>query len=278
MTHSVVPWIRCFPVRTPTLPPATHTNVYVVGQGDLTVIDPASPYDEERGALDAWLDRLAADGERVVRILLTHHHVDHVSGAAYLAERLSVPVAAHAITAELCAGDIVVARRLGDGERIACGPATLEAIFTPGHAPGHLAFLERTANALIAGDMVASIGTIIVDPPEGDMRLYLASLARLRSLGARRLLPAHGPPVDDPDRLLAFYVAHRLEREARVVAALDAGAAAVGDLVPRAYDDVAPALRHMIWPLAARSLTAHLYKLRDEGRAVESGGVWSKVS
>jgi glyoxylase-like metal-dependent hydrolase (beta-lactamase superfamily II) len=131
---------------------------------------------------------------------------------------------------------------------------------------------ERT---VIAGDMVASVGTIIVDPPEGDMRLYLESLERLRDLAPRLLLPAHGPPVGpgkgDADALLAFYLRHRREREERVVAALlGAGAARVEELVPRAYPDVAPAVH----PLAARSLLAHLYKLRDEGRALERDGVW----
>jgi glyoxylase-like metal-dependent hydrolase (beta-lactamase superfamily II) len=252
------------------LPPATHTNVYLVGRGEIAVIDPASPYAEERAALDEILDTL---GERVVEILLTHHHVDHVSGARHLAARLGVGVAAHAVTARLVGDRIPISRVVGDGEVLRVGGAELEAVFTPGHAPGHLAFFERRAGALIAGDMVASIGTIIVDPPEGDMRLYLASLARLRALGAKWLLPAHGPFVDDPERLLAFYVAHRLEREGRVVAALAAGAARVEELVPRAYPDVSPAL----WPLAARSLLAHLYKLRDEGRASESDGAWAAI-
>jgi glyoxylase-like metal-dependent hydrolase (beta-lactamase superfamily II) len=265
------PWLRRFPVRTPTLPPATHTNVYLVGQGEIAVIDPASPWPEERAALDAVLDELAAAGERVVEILLTHHHVDHASGARYLAERLGVGVAAHAVTARLLEGRVAVSRTVEEGALLRYGGAELEALFTPGHAPGHFAFFERRSRALVAGDMVASVGTIVVDPPEGDMRLYLASLERLRALKARVLLPAHGEPVDDPERLLAFYVAHRLERETRVVAALAQGAATVEELVPRAYADVAPA----VWPLAARSLLAHLLKLRDEGRAVEHAGVWS---
>ena len=111
-----------------------------------------------------------------------------------------------------------------------------------------------------------------IDPPEGDMRLYLDSLGRLRDLGLRMLLPSHGEPIEDPDRLLGFYLAHRLERESRVVSALAAGAGPVEQLLPRAYPDVAPLLH----PLAARSLLAHLLKLREEGRAVENpDGVWA---
>ncbi len=265
------PLIRRLPLRTPTLPPATHTNVYIVGAGELAVVDPASPWPEEQETLERRLDELRAAGVgRVVEILLTHHHPDHVGAAARLAARLAVPVAAHAVTADLVRPMIRVDRTLDEGTPLRYGPATLDPLFTPGHAPGHLVFVERESRAVIAGDMVASVGTIIIDPPEGDMRLYLASLERLRRLDARLLLPAHGPPIADPERLLAYYVAHRLEREGRVVDALAAGAAPVAELVPRAYPDVAPP----IYPLAARSLLAHLEKLRAEGRAVERDGQW----
>jgi glyoxylase-like metal-dependent hydrolase (beta-lactamase superfamily II) len=115
--------------------------------------------------------------------------------------------------------------------------------------------------------MVASIGTIIVEPDDGgDMAVYLDSLRRLRKLGAAPLLPAHGPPVidkRDANGKLDFYVQHRLEREAKVLAALSAKPRAVEELVPPAYPEVPP----QIWPLAARSLLAHLYKLEKEGRA-----------
>jgi glyoxylase-like metal-dependent hydrolase (beta-lactamase superfamily II) len=264
-----LPWLRRFAVRTPTLPPATHTNVYVLGEGRLAVVDPASPWADEQHALDRFLDGLA--GEQVAEIVLTHHHLDHVSGAAHLADRLGVPVAAHRETAALVAGRVAVSRLLDEGDRLPYGPDGMRVLHTPGHAPGHLVLVDERSRTVVAGDMVASIGTIIIDPPEGDMALYLASLERLRGLDARMLLPAHGEPIDDPERLLSFYVAHRLERESRVVAALAAGPAPVEELVPRAYPDVAP----MLYPLAARSLLAHLLKLRDEGRAVERAGTWA---
>jgi glyoxylase-like metal-dependent hydrolase (beta-lactamase superfamily II) len=262
------PWLRRLPVRTPTLPPATHTNVYVVGEERLLVVDPASPWPEEQAALDRFLDELPG---RVEAIALTHHHLDHVSGAGHLARRLGVPIAAHAETARRLDGRLAIDRPLDEGQRLPYGPAGLLVLHTPGHAPGHVVLIDEHSGSVIAGDMVASIGTIIIDPPDGDMAVYLASLERLRTLAARRLLPAHGDPIDDPERLLSFYIAHRLEREARVVAALAAGAAPVDELVPRAYPDVAPAL----YPLAARSLLAHLIKLRDEGRAIDNGDVWA---
>jgi endoribonuclease LACTB2 len=264
------PHVRIFPVRTPTLPPATHTNVYLVGERALTVFDPASPWPDEQAALDRAIDALAARGLPVEEIVLTHHHVDHVSGAAHLAARLGVGVAAHPETAARVAGRVRVTRTIDADERV----AGMRAIFTPGHAPGHLCFFDDArSDVLIAGDMVASVGTIIVEPDDGgDMIAYLESLARLRALGASCLLPAHGPPITDADARLAFYIAHRLEREQRVLAALGAEPRTVEELVPPAYPDVPPA----IYPLAARSLTAHLLKLEREGLAVRAGDRWKR--
>ena len=151
-------------------------------------------------------------------------------------------------------------------------------MFTPGHAPGQLCFVDAKAKAIVAGDMVASVGTIIIEPDDsGDMRLYLESLKRLRGevdAGATRLLPAHGPPIVDGGARLDFYVAHRLEREARVAATLDAAPATLEALVPAAYPDVPAA----IYPLAARSLLAHLQKLEYDGRARRhEDGRWSRA-
>ena len=270
------PWIRVLPVRTPTLPPATRTNCYIVGEAARAVaIDPATPYADEQARLDAYLE---AEGVRLGAIVLTHHHVDHVGDAARLAARHGVPVLAHRETAARVAGRVQVARTLDDGERLDYGPGGLRAVFTPGHAPGHLCFVDAAARAIVAGDMVASVGTIIVEPDDaGDMRQYLESLRRLRREvdgGATTLLPAHGPPIVDGGARLDFYVAHRLEREARVAAALGDAPATVQALVPPAYPDVPAAL----YPLAARSLLAHLYKLEHEGRARRHvDGRWSRA-
>lgn len=258
--------VRVRPLRTPTLPPAAHTGCYVVGpaqgRGGLVVVDPASPYPEEQAALDAWLDGEAAAGRPVVTIALTHHHGDHVGGAAHLAARLGVPVAAHAETARRLEGTVQVDRILDDGDPLDAGGVTARAVFTPGHAPGHLCF--AVGDALIAGDMVAGIGTILIDPSEGDMAEYLASLARMQALAPARLLPAHGPVITDAAAKLREYVSHRLMREGKVASALDAaGAARPADLVPIAYADTPAPL----WPLAERSLVSHLVKLERDGRA-----------
>jgi glyoxylase-like metal-dependent hydrolase (beta-lactamase superfamily II) len=264
-------WIRIAAVRTPTLPPATHTNVYIVGDGRVCVIDPASPYGEEQAALDAELARL---GATVELLILTHHHIDHVSGAGHLAARLGVPIAAHPVTAERLRGRIEVTRTIADGEVLPYGPFGLRAMLTPGHAPGHHCFVDQATNAVVCGDMVASVGTIIVEPEDGgDMAVYIDSLRKVRALRPRVLLPAHGPPIWDADGKLDFYVKHRLEREERVYGALTSEPQTVEALVPPAYPDVPPA----IYGLAARSLTAHLLKLEGEGRAKRDGDRWSRV-
>ena len=265
--------------RTPTLPPAKHTNVYVIGGAEVIVIDPGSPYEDEQHVLEQELAQMAADGRRLRAVFLTHHHIDHASGAQALATRLGVPIAAHPITAQLLAGRATVTRLIEDGhvERLPghgrIPERRVRAIFTPGHAPGHHVFLEETTGFMVAGDMVAGLGTILIDPPEGDMRLYLGSLARMRSLTPRAILPAHGPVLAAADAVLAHYAKHRLAREALVVTALGRVTAPVTpeELVPEVYADVAPALHG----LAARSLLAHLEKLAAEGRATVSDGKFS---
>lgn len=274
------PWELCpgvavCPLRTPTLPPATHTNCYLIGTREVVIVDPASPYPEERAVLDAGVDAIAARGGRVVEIWLTHHHQDHVGGARHLAERLGVPVAAHPETAARLGGQVEVARHLADGDSITLAgdpPRRLRAVFTPGHAPGHICVLDDDTRLLVAGDMVAGVGTILIDPSEGDMAAYLASLARMKALAPSALLPAHGAPIADAAAKIDEYTAHRLWREQRVLAALEArGTATAAALVADAYADT-PAFLHK---LAERSLIAHLVKLAAEGRIRPSGDGWA---
>jgi len=268
----VAPSIRVLALRTPTLPPATRTNVYLVGpeRGPQAVVDPGSPYPEEQAALD---DALTAEGEAgrpIELILLTHHHGDHVGGAAALAKRWGVPVAAHAATARRLVDRVPVARELLPDEVVALGDVAVRCVFTPGHAEGHLCF--EIGDASLAGDMVAGIGTILIDPSEGDMALYLDSLRVLLARPATRLLPAHGPAIDDGPGKLREYLSHRQMREDRVIASLSASARPIDELVPEVYSDTP----RMLWPLAARSLRAHLDKLVREGRAREhDAGCWS---
>ncbi len=251
-------------LRTPTLPPATATNTLIVGGSRLAVIEPATPFDDQRSRLDERIASLAADGRTVAAVLVTHHHVDHVGYAEALAQRLGVPIVAHHETAERVGFDVDQVWR--GGETLDLGEGyVIEGVFTPGHAPGHLVYHERKTGLAYAGDMVAAEGTILIDPDDdGDMRAYLKSLARLKALGARALVPSHGKVLHDPDAVVDFYIQHRLAREAKVLAGLAEGPLTADDLLARAYADTPK----FLWPLAARSLEAHLVKLESEGRVV----------
>jgi glyoxylase-like metal-dependent hydrolase (beta-lactamase superfamily II) len=261
---AVAPGIRVLALRTPTLPPAVHTNVYLVGPdaGPVAVIDPGSPYPDEQAALDRVLATTPP-----AAVLLTHHHGDHSGGAMALARRWSVPIAAHAATARRLAGRVDVTELIGDGDTVYGATA----IATPGHADGHLCF--AIGETVIAGDMVAGLGTILIDPSEGDMAIYLASLERLLARPQMMLLPAHGPAIPDGHGKLREYLAHRRLREAKVVAALGDEPRTLAQLVPEVYSDTPRA----VWALAERSLLAHLVKLVREQRAVDIGdGRWSR--
>jgi len=266
--EQLAPGVARLPLRTPTLLPATTTNLMIVGCSRLALVEPATPFEDERQVLDDVLAALAAEGRRVELLVITHHHPDHVGDVERLRQRLGVPVHAHALTAAKLPWP--VDHLLDDGDELDLGEGiALRALHTPGHAPGHLVLYEPSSGFAHAGDMVAGEGTILVDPDDdGDMSLYLASLERLGELGARALVPAHGPVLHDPRAVVDHYVRHRLAREAKVLAAIDAGAADDGELLARAYEDTPRA----IWPLAARSLEAHLRKLADDGVIERKGG------
>ncbi|MBA3545825.1 MAG: MBL fold metallo-hydrolase [Nannocystis sp.] len=259
--------VRLLALRTPTLPPATATNTLVVGHRRLAVIEPATPFGEEQAALNGLLDALAGTGAEVAAILLTHHHQDHTGYATALRERTGAPIHAHALTAARL--DFPVDVLLADGQEVALDDGfSLAAMYTPGHAPGHLVFCERRTGLAYAGDLVAGTGTILIDPEDdGDMIAYLASLERVAAAGPVALIPAHGPVLDDPQACLARYRAHRLMREQRILAAISSEWRAVSAILAEAYADTPVAL----WPLAASSLEAHLRKLDAEGRVLRRG-------
>jgi glyoxylase-like metal-dependent hydrolase (beta-lactamase superfamily II) len=254
--------IRVLALRTPTLPPAAHTNTYLVGpdRGPQLLVDPGSPYADQQTVLDRVIEAEATAGRPLAMVALTHHHGDHVGGATATAARWNVPIAAHANTARRLAGRVDVVRELAAGETL--DEFEVTCVFTPGHADGHLCF-ER-GGASIVGDMVAGVGTILIDPSEGDMAEYLGSLAALLARPATTLLPAHGPVIAEGPAKLREYIAHRTMRENKVLAALGEHTdASLDDLVPTAYSDTP----RMLWPLAKRSMRAHLDKLVREGRA-----------
>jgi glyoxylase-like metal-dependent hydrolase (beta-lactamase superfamily II) len=263
------------PVRTPTLPPATHTNTFLVGTREAVLIEPATPYKEEQDLMVEWVQEGRLKGLEPIAILATHHHPDHVGGADALRERLELPIWAHAMTAERLDGVVDIDMLIQDGERIVLEgptPTALSALYTPGHAPGHLCFTDEATGMMIAGDMVASVGTIIVEPHDGDMLLYLESLRKMSTLEPTALLPAHGEVIREPQAILTFYIEHRLMREQKVLDALVARGepSRPRHLVAEAYADTP---KHL-WPLALRSIEAHLIKLEREGRIIKTANAW----
>ena len=264
------------PMKTRPLPPATHTNAYLVGDREMALIDPGSGDVDELRALFELIEMLGSNERAVKVVLLTHHHPDHIAGLDAVRERLRVPVGAHPETAKRVRVDFAI----DDGQWITLVPQdnaadwSLRAIHTPGHARGHLCFYHPRTQSLFSGDhVVGGAGTVIVDPPEGDMSDYLASLERLSGLGAETLFPGHGAPQGAVARRLAELIAHRRGREGKVLAALEPEPRSLTELVERAYADTPREL----WPYAERSLLAHLLKLEREGRAASDGERWRVV-
>ena len=256
----VRPDVVIVPVRTPTLPPATHTNCYVLGGEEVVVIDPASPYEEEQALLDRVLDK-----RNVREIWLTHLHRDHIGGANHLKKRLGVKIAAHPITARDLEGVVHVDRTFSENERLELEGKpglSLQILYTPGHARGHICVFEARYGSLITGDLMAGAGTIVIDPPEGHMATYFDSLRRMQALPVTALLPAHGPVMANAKSRIQEYLDHRMEREGNILASWQRGRHEPGEIVKEVYTDVPEAM----YGLAERSVIAHLEKLREEGR------------
>jgi glyoxylase-like metal-dependent hydrolase (beta-lactamase superfamily II) len=257
------PGVLVFPLATMTRPPATHTNAVVLGRESAVLVDPgASEAEEIEKLLLALADARYPDGVVVRAIWLTHHHPDHVGGVEAARRALKVPVLAHPWTAErLRDRSIAVDGVLEDGASFDVGGGSWGALHTPGHAPGHLCFFRAEDGTLIAGDLLTGFGTVVIDPPEGSMEDYLASLERLAALPIRTLIPAHGPAVLDGSRRLRETREHRLWRESRVLAAWRDGLREPAEMLGRVYDDVPKEAL----ALAERQIVAHLERLRAHG-------------
>lgn len=254
--------ITLVPVRSATLPPATHTNCIIVGEDVFYVIDPGAHEESEQRHLSRQIDHLIELGGQFEAIVLSHSHPDHVAGADVLRQAYRVPILAHPATAAQLPFEID--RHLDDGQILHCGhdPAwQLHCIHTPGHDPGHLCFLETSTGSLLAGDMIANPGTIVVSREySGDMGDFMRSLERLLELDCKLMIPAHGQPTGRPREFIQQQLDHRLWREAKIQQAYAAGAKTFEELLARAYDD-APE-QALMW--ARHSLDAHLAKLGIE--------------
>ena len=274
------PGVQMVTLRTATLPPATHTNTYLVGESELYVVDPAPSEPAEQARFWDYLDAQLREGRKLRAILLTHHHSDHVGALPACQRRYHLPVWAHRHTAEKLAG-VRVDRQLDDGEELPLGTSPdgqpgwhLTVYHTPGHARGHLCFQESRYRALLAGDLISTVSTIVISPPEGHLATYLRSLERLETLADGTLYPSHGPAVRDGRAVVRYYLQHRREREQKLLQALSATPQSLRDLVQQVYDDVEPNL----WPLAERSLLAGLEKLMEEEKCERVGEAYRRVA
>lgn len=267
-------------LRTPTIPPATHTNCYLIGGDELVVIDPGSPYPDQQALLDEVVDSFLAQGRRIREIIITHLHPDHIGGVMHLAEKYNLPIATHRLTAAAINGEVRIDRFIEDDDLIELAEQSsgltwrLRAMWTPGHAHGHLSFHEERTGTLITGDCVVGFGTVVIAPPEGNMNEYLASLRRYLELPRlTALMPGHGPVIADARDKVEEYIAHRLAREEMIIGAMSGGAETAAQIVKAVYTDVPEAMHK----LAELSVLAHLEKLEAEGRAIRNGDQFGLV-
>ncbi|MGA0607868.1 MBL fold metallo-hydrolase [Phenylobacterium sp. VNQ135] len=276
----VSPLIRRVIANNPSPFTYVGTGTYIVGRGEVAVIDPGP---DDPAHLAAILDAVA--GETVSQILITHHHSDHSPLARPLQAATGATIVGCAVTEpstddqDLARGPTMEADHdeafrpdvsvCGGGEVAGAG-WTFEAIPTPGHTSNHICYALKEENCLFSGDHIMGWSTTVITPPDGDMTAYLKSLDLIRSRGFDTLWPTHGPPIRDVGAFIDAYKAHRQERIDQILDALEAGSGSIGELVPRLYADVDPRL----WPAASRSMLAAMIHLEREGRVRNESGIY----
>jgi glyoxylase-like metal-dependent hydrolase (beta-lactamase superfamily II)/8-oxo-dGTP pyrophosphatase MutT (NUDIX family) len=261
------PKVRRITAPNPGFMTGPGTNTYLLGAGEeIAVIDPGP-------AIDAHVDAvIAAAGARIRWILVTHTHLDHSPAAALLqaktgAQLMGMPPPPYERQDQSFRPD----RLLRDGERIELAGCVLRVIHAPGHASNQLCYLLEEEKLLFTGDHIMQGSTVVINPPDGDMRIYLDSLRQLQNEDIAWLAPGHGFLMDKPQEALERLLIHRLGRENKVLKAVrEAGRATLEQLLPAVYDDVSPRL----YPVASRSLLAHLLKLKGESRLEDTGAGW----
>ena len=272
--EQVAPGVRRLLADNPSPFTEKGTQTYIVGEGEVAVIDPGPELGTHVGAILA-----ATEGERIGAILCTHTHRDHSPASRPLAAATGAPIIGCPPLAIEDDGpradaafdfDYVPDRSLEEGERISGDGWTLEAVATPGHTSNHLCFALAGTGILFTGDHVMGWSTTVVSPPDGDMTLYMASLDRLLAREDRIYFPAHGRPVDKPHAHVRALIAHRRMRERQILAKLEAGEGRIPAMVETMYRDIDPRLH----PAAGRSVLAHLVDLERRGMVRAEGEEW----
>jgi glyoxylase-like metal-dependent hydrolase (beta-lactamase superfamily II) len=247
------------------------TGVYIVGKGDVAVIDPGPPIDAHFAAL-----KVALTGERVTHVFTTHTHLDHSPLAHPLGQWAGCKVYGlpdpsgsmpHASLEEDGQEGFMPDVLVKDGDTFSGSGWTLEAITTPGHMSNHVCYALKEENALFSGDHIMGWSTTVISPPDGNMGDYYRSLAKIRARNFNTLWPTHGPPVRDVNPFIDAYVAHRRAREEAIIARLKAGDTLIPDIVKVIYKDVDARLHAP----AAHSVLAHMIHLVEAGRATADG-------
>ena len=241
-------------------------NTYLIRGDTPTLLDAATG---EAAHLTALAGALASDS--LAQVLVSHAHPDHAGGCDPIAARWPEAVFRKMPWPERDRLQSVECAPIEEGDMLPAGDGALLAIHTPGHAPDHLCFYHEATGTLFSADLVVPGSTVVIPASrEGSLTQYLASLRLVQALAPARMLPAHGPAIDDPQAILNQYLEHRQRREDQIVAALRAGDRRPDAIVVRLYEGLGTELKR----LARESVVAHLVKLRDEGRARSDGEEW----
>ncbi len=270
------PGVECVLIPTETLPPATHTNCFILGErgGQRAVIDPAISENEGFLELSSKVDEIKADGSEIVCTIFTHKHRDHLGDLEMISKLYQAPVWASSETlAEVSPNEPFRELREGDSFELV-GPNGIsewKVLETPGHCPGQICLVGDPG--IVSADNCTMVGTILVPSGDGDMGDYIDGLERLRKLHPHTLFPGHGPLIPNPERILTDYINHRRERHSRVLEAVRSGNYSISKIVEYAYSDTPEA-----HPSLAQDQTlSHLKSLVKSGRLSHSNGLYKPL-